>query len=153
MSGNIGTAFIRINPFGCEIQGYDLSTEITEDQINELKDLLAQHKLLLFRNNAEISENRQVEIGRYFGDIETAGFVPHSKSSNDFILRVSNEADEGLRNFGTSGFHIDCSFLPNPSCVSLYHMIQASKDGDTGITQDPPPIHSTHLHTYLTDNN
>ena len=118
-------------PFGCQVSGISLSEDVKSD-IDMIKKCLSDHKLVFIRNQQTLAEDRQVQISRWFGDLENAGFECHAKSKSDFVLRLSNDPAEGLQNFGTSGFHIDCSFLPNPSSVSVYHMIQASKDGDTG---------------------
>lgn len=41
--------------------------------------------------------DRQIEITRLFGEVETAGFELHPKSPDRHILRVSNDENEGFR--------------------------------------------------------
>lgn len=118
---------------GCEIKGMSILDAVSHSQSQQtIKNLLAQHKLLLFRNESILSEHEQIHISQCFGELETAGFIPHCSSASDYVLRLSNDPNHGLQNFGTGGFHIDCSFLEKPNCVSIYHMIHAPILGDTG---------------------
>ena len=95
---------------------------------------------LFFKNQGCISGERQIEITRWFGEIETAGFELHPKSPSRLILRVSNNEEEGFTNFGTGGFHIDGSFMENPNTHSIYHMVQAPSHGETSMSQSQSQI-------------
>ena len=108
--------------FGCQISGISLQDNVKSEDIASIRKCLEDHKLVLIRNNNTLTESRQEQIAEWFGDLETAGFELHKNTSSDFVLRVSNHPSEGLQNFGTSGFHIDCSFLPQPKfCFPIPH--------------------------------
>lgn len=80
-----------------------------------------------------MSGERQIEITQWFGEVETAGFDLHPKAPDRRILRVSNDDDYGFTGFGTSGFHVDGSFMEAPNNFSIYHMVQAPTQGETGM--------------------
>ena len=123
--------------FGAEIRGLDLRDPVSDETVGALRRLLSRHKLLVFKGQDVVSGGRQVAITRWFGEVATAGFERHDASPHDAILRLSNDDAAGFRDFGTSGFHIDGSFLEKPNGVAIYHIISVPYEGATGtLTQD-----------------
>ena len=123
----------QLHPFGAEIWGIDLKENIDHSTIEQIQQDVQKHRILIFKDQGIVSGSRQVEISRWFGELEIAGFERHQKSPSDFILRVSNDEEEGFRDFGTSGFHIDGSFMEMPNAYSIYHIICVPTKGDTGL--------------------
>lgn len=99
----------------------------------KIKSDLSKYKLLVFRNQGTLSGDTQLRITGYFGDVEERGFEQHPKSPDRLILRVSNDEDEGFRDFGCAGFHIDGTFMEMPNTYSLYHIIATPTKGSTGM--------------------
>ena len=120
-------------PFGAEIWGVDLKDKIDRSVIEQIQQDVQKHRILIFRNQGIVSGTQQLEISRWFGELEIAGFERHPKSPSEYILRISNNEDEGFRDFGTSGFHIDGSFMEMPNAYSIYHIICVPTKGDTGL--------------------
>lgn len=143
-------------PIGYEVHGINLKNELPTNIIDQIRENVVKHKILIFKSQGIILPHRQLEITRFsllynfvweslfcyysylltirwFGDIEELGIETHSKVKGyTGVLRVSNDELEGLRGFGTSGFHIDGGFLHNPCANSIYHIISCPKAGKTG---------------------
>lgn len=122
-----------IKPFqlGVEVQGVDLKGPVSDEIIEQIKGDVTKNRLLLFRNQGCVSGNRQVEISQWFGELEST-FYKHPKSPHPDVFRVSNSENEGCRNVGRTGWHIDGSFMLQPFRYSLYHMVSVPRSGDTG---------------------
>ena len=73
-----------------------------------------KHRLLLFKNDGKhISAEAQLIVSRWFGEVEST-FYKHPASPHPDIFRVSNDEEQGCRNVGRSGWHIDGSFMEKP---------------------------------------
>ena len=103
--------------------------------IEKVKLLVHKHKVVVFRDQGILTGEEQIQISRWFGEMEDAGFEQHPKSPHRLILRVSNDENEGFREFGTSGFHIDGSFMEYPNDFSIYHITKVPDRGTTGYYQ------------------
>lgn len=64
--------------------------------IDDIRRDITIHKMLFFRNQGVISGNRQVEISKWLGELEST-FYKHEKSPNPDVFRVSNDEKEGCR--------------------------------------------------------
>ena len=58
-----------------------------------IKDV-RDHRIIVFKNQGIVSPERHLEIGRWFGEIEST-FYDHPKSPARDIFRVSNDEAEG----------------------------------------------------------
>nr|XP_006818384.1 PREDICTED: uncharacterized protein LOC102802154 [Saccoglossus kowalevskii] len=117
---------------GCEIRGIDIGNPIPEEVIEQIKKDVTEHRLLIFKDQHNISPNGHVRIGRWFGDLESSFFTQHPKSPLRDIYRVSNDGSEGLRAIGTTSWHSDCLYLPKFCSYSIFHVINVSKEAETG---------------------
>ena len=115
---------------GCEVSGIDLKQNISSDIIQLVKEDVKSHRLLVFRNQGVVSPSRHLEIGRWFGEIEST-FYNHSRSPHRDIFRVSNDREQGCTGVGRTGWHIDGSFMSEPFTHSIYHIIECPKKGAT----------------------
>jgi taurine dioxygenase len=118
------------NRIGCLVTGIDLKSAINADVIKQIIDDVTTHKLLVFKNQGIVSAERQLEIGKWFGKIEST-FYNHPKSPHRDVFRVSNDPEEGCTNVGRTGWHIDGSFQEKPFSHSIYHIIDCPSDGAT----------------------
>ncbi|KAL3867835.1 hypothetical protein ACJMK2_040681 [Sinanodonta woodiana] len=115
---------------GAEIRGIKLADTVPDKTINDIKDLVHKHKILIFRDQGIITGERHVEISRWFGELEST-FYRHSRSPHPDVFRVSNDEKEGCTNVGRTGWHIDGSFLEAPFSFSIYHIVSVPKMGNT----------------------
>ena len=60
--------------FGAEVLGFQLSGTPSDADISAIRELWAEHKLLLFRNQS-FDEATLVGFSRQFGDLETIGLA------------------------------------------------------------------------------
>jgi len=115
---------------GCEVTGIDLAKEQTDQVIELIRGDVRQHRILVFRGQERITPERHLEIGGWFGEIEST-FYDHPKSPLRDIFRVSNDRSEGCTGVGRTGWHIDGSFQEAPFTHSLYHIIETPRKGGT----------------------
>lgn len=107
---------------GCEVRGIKLSADISDDVIALIKEDVTKHRLLVFKNQENLTPEEHLTVGRWFGEIEST-FYNHPKSPHRDIFRVSNDRSEGCTNVGRTGWHIDGSFQEAPFSHSIYHII------------------------------
>lgn len=115
---------------GAEVFGINLQSDPPPNIIEEIKNDVHKFRLLVFRDQGLISGPRQVEISKWFGELDST-FYRHPKSPDPDVFRVSNDESEGCTNVGRTGWHIDGSFQPAPFAYSIYHIIETPKKGDT----------------------
>ena len=120
-------------PIGIEVFGIDLKKDTPQEIIDHIKSDVHKHRVMIFRDQGEITGKRHVEISGWFGKLEST-FYKHHKSPHPDVFRVSNDEDEGCRGVGRTGWHIDGSFQPAPFPYSLYHMAHVPQEGDTGAS-------------------
>ena len=116
---------------GAEVRGIDLKQNTPTSVVERIKQDVYLHRLLVFKYQGVISGERQVEISKWFGDLEST-FYKHPRSPHLDVFRVSNDASEGCTNVGRTGWHIDGSFMHEPFSHSIYHMVNVPKSGNTG---------------------
>ncbi|KAK9509661.1 hypothetical protein O3M35_006925 [Rhynocoris fuscipes] len=115
---------------GCEVRGIDLNTENRPEVIEQIKQDVTKHRLLVFKDQGVIAGDRHVEISKWFGKLEST-FYKHPKSPHPDVFRVSNDQYEGCTGVGRTGWHIDGSFQDAPFSYALYHMVNIPQKGAT----------------------
>lgn len=118
---------------GVEVFDICLQTDPPPHIIDRIKQDVHKHRIMVFRDQGLISGKRQVEISKWFGDLDST-FNRQPKSPNPDVFRVSNDEREGCRNVGRTGWHVDGSFQLAPFAYAIYHIIEVPKKGDTGNT-------------------
>lgn len=118
--------------FGAEVHGVDLTTINMKNPafLDQLKRDLIQHRVLLFRNQQNLTGQRQVEISKMLGTV-TSTFYKHPESPHPDIFRVSNNEDVGCTNVGRSGWHIDGTFMMRPFSYQTMYFESVVEGGDT----------------------
>lgn len=130
MTNKIQSYRLINNKLGKIVEGIDLKKEVGKELIERIVADVTQHRLLIFKNQGVINAERQLEISRWFGAIEST-FYNHAKSPHRDIFRVSNDRNEGCTNVGRTGWHIDGSFQERPFSHSIYHIIECPSKGAT----------------------
>lgn len=95
---------------GCEVRGIQLRNPIPGDIKNKIIEDVKKHSVLVFKDQGVLTPERHLEIGKWFGNIEST-FYDHPKSPHRDIFRVSNDPKEGW-----------VTLFINLSTI-LYHMI------------------------------
>lgn len=112
---------------GVEVRGLDLRDPIDDPTADELRSLLAAHRLLVFRGQ-RIEPSEQIRVAGVFGECVDEG------GDGAGHVFLSNARDDGVLAHGRPLlFHSDNVFTPEPlSVVSLY---MARLDGDNAPTR------------------
>lgn len=124
---------------GTEIIGLQLS-DLTDQQKDELALLVAERVVVFFRNQ-DLSPQKQLELGEYWGQIERhpqAAFVPlpdrdrdseqYAKGSGISViwrrfLNYQFGVDESFKNRGiTAGWHTDLVHEKQPAGITHLHL-------------------------------
>ena len=82
-----------LNPtFGAIVRGIDLCEEQPAAVVAELRSLLAQYRMLVFRQGADglVLGEQQVAISQWFGELDCC-FMPHPASPHPGVFRLSND--------------------------------------------------------------
>lgn len=116
----IGWAPMKEHPLtgaiGAEVTGIDLRQAISDDLAGSLRDALARHQALFFRDQRLSLEQLKV-LTRAFGPLMRLPYVQPMEGEPE-VIRVLKEADERGGVFG-GDWHTDFSFLERPPAGSV----------------------------------
>ncbi len=113
---------------GAEISGVDLSRDLDNSVIAEIRRALVEHQVIFFRDQ-HMTPAQHLAFGRRFGQLQVHDFVD-GMMDNQEIIEVRKEEYE-MRNFG-GGWHTDVSYLERPALGSiLYAREVPDAGGDT----------------------
>lgn len=124
--------------FGVEVHDVDLRSVTATQGYPEIRQAFEQHSLLLFRDQ-ELSDERQLAIGKLFGPLEDRsmngeGLKASSKVSNrtkDASLAAENDLHT-LNLKANQLWHTDSIFLPVPALANILSArVLSSRDGET----------------------
>ncbi|MDX1710200.1 MAG: TauD/TfdA family dioxygenase [Rhodovibrionaceae bacterium] len=115
---------------GAEVSGVDLSRPISPERAAALREGLARHLVLVFRDQ-KLDMPAQKRVTEVFGPVQRVPYVEPSKEDPD-VIAVLKEADEtGISVFG-GDWHSDFSFLPKPPAGSVLNAVEVPPyGGDT----------------------
>ncbi len=85
---------LRPNTIGRLVSGIDLKQPVSDECREKIIEDVREHRLLVFKDQGAVGHERQLEISRWFGEIEST-FFDHPKSPHRDIFRVSNDRSEG----------------------------------------------------------
>lgn len=129
---------------GAEITGVDLSTELTDAEVADIRSALLTHKVVFFRDQ-DVSPEQQVAFGRRFGEV-TAGHptLPpldgHPEilvigGSDYFGLSADADDDGAWGGAIENNWHTDVTFVHNPPLGSILKAVEIpTYGGDTAWT-------------------
>ena len=113
---------------GAEITGVDLSAELSDAVIEEIRAAFNQHQVIFFRDQ-NLSPEAQLAFGRRFGPLNIHPYVA-GMAGHPEIMEIVKEPGDKV-NFG-GGWHSDMSFLEQPSIGSILYAVEIPEwGGDT----------------------
>jgi len=133
------TRCVTIRPLpeilGAEILNLDLSTPVSDFDFQCIKAALADHQVLIFRDQESLTPDQQIAFSRRFGQLEIHIQHHFHLQGHPEILIVSNVVEDGkplgLADAGKY-WHSDLSYLAEPSLGSLLHSKEwPAQGGDT----------------------
>ncbi len=118
---------------GAKISGVDLSEDLSDECIGEIRGLLLEHLVIFFRHQ-ELSAGDLARFGRRFSDIYEVPFID-SVPEQPGVIEIIKEAEaRKTYNFGGT-WHSDATFEECPPMGSLLYAIETPPHGgDTLFT-------------------
>ncbi|MCL7989427.1 TauD/TfdA family dioxygenase [Sphingobacterium sp. lm-10] len=129
----------RLNNIGIEINGVDLK-ELNADEIQFIKQLLAQESLIIFRNQA-LDDKDLVSFAEKVGNGKlepSASKINHGRQYKE-VGYITNLKDQdgnyiGFHNNTTDFWHSDQEFRENPASIGvLFCLIPPEIEGQTSF--------------------
>lgn len=112
---------------GAKILGIDLSENLSDAIISEIRHALIQYKVIFFRNQS-LDANAQVAFARRFGEITTAHPTVPSLAGHPEVL----DLDYGKTAARANNWHTDVTFVDRPPLGSILRALEIPPyGGDT----------------------
>ncbi|CAN5564207.1 TauD/TfdA family dioxygenase [soil metagenome] len=116
---------------GAEISGVDLTADLSDDVIAELRQALLDYKVLFFRDQP-FTPAEHVRFARRFGELEFHPFIP-GHDEHPELVRFAKSADVGGYE---NGWHSDVSWRETPSMGAVLHATQVPMTGGDTLFAD-----------------
>ena len=116
-------------PRGAEVRGVDLTQDIPSDVIEQLKQALREHLVLLFRGHVPPTGPEFMRFARNFGDLIVGTDFLRDPAEYPEILPITNLQDEQGYPLGTGAavefpWHLDYSYLDRVAKESFLDAVE-----------------------------
>ncbi|MFQ4141270.1 TauD/TfdA family dioxygenase [Chlorogloeopsis sp. ULAP02] len=112
---------------GAEIVGVDLSSDLSDDIISDIRKTLVQYKVIFFRRQ-QLDAKGQVAFAQRFGEVTTAHPTVPSLPGHPEVL----DLDYGRTATRANNWHTDVTFVDRPPLGSILRAIEIpAVGGDT----------------------
>ncbi len=116
----------QINPvLGAEISGVDLSQDLSDETIGQIRQALLDHLVIFFRDQ-EIDYDQHKAFGRRFGSLHVHPRAPSPEGHPELLVI---HADENSKRVAGQGWHSDVSCDETPPMGSILHLTQVPDTG------------------------
>ena len=116
---------------GAILEGPDLTTELPDEVIDEIRRALFEYKVVFFRDQP-ITSDQHVAFARRFGDLEVHAFLG-ANADNQELVRFEKSADvAGYEN----AWHHDVTWRETPSMGAILHGIDVPEVGGDTLFAD-----------------
>lgn len=119
-------------PLGAEILGLELAGDVSQAELERIRQALAERGVLVFRGQARLEPDRHVAFSRAFGPLQIHVQHHFHHPRHPEILVVSNVVENGkpigLADAGRY-WHSDLSYMAEPSLGSLLHAQELPDEG------------------------
>ena len=102
---------------GAEIRGLDISGDLSDGTVAQIRAALNEHKALVFREANILNDEAQVKFASHFGPLTTAHPTVASVEGEANVLPVDSE------NGSANTWHTDVTFVVNPPQASTLRSI------------------------------
>ena len=114
---------------GVEVVGVDLTRPLPDRQFEELSHALANHNVLFFRNQPELTPDQQTSFGKRFGELHAHPAAP-TLDGHPEIFVIHTHGESQVNNGG--GWHTDVSCDEEPPLGTILQLHKTpSAGGDT----------------------
>jgi taurine dioxygenase len=115
---------------GGVITGVDLSKDVSDYELNFIKEAFYKYQVLFFQQQSEISPENHIKLGKYFGVLHIHPAAPKMKSFPE-IFEIHTHKDSKISN-GAEDFHSDVSCDTEPPLGTMLQLhILPQYGGDT----------------------
>jgi taurine dioxygenase len=116
---------------GAELSGVDLTTELPDSVIDEIRRALHEYKVVFFRDQP-LTVAQHVAFARRFGELEVHPFIP-ANTGEPSLVRFEKSADvAGYEN----SWHHDVTWREIPSMAAVLHGIEVPDCGGDTLFSD-----------------
>ncbi|MBD2726285.1 TauD/TfdA family dioxygenase [Nostoc sp. FACHB-892] len=127
----MGSQYFDIKPIagriGAKIIGVDLSSNLSDEIISDIRKTLVKHKVIFFRGQ-NLDANGQVAFARRFGEVTTAHPTVPSLPDNPEVL----DLNYGRTVSRANTWHTDVTFVDRPPLGSILRaLVIPPSGGDT----------------------
>jgi taurine dioxygenase len=120
----IGVA--KLTPvIGAEVSGLDLSRPLSNQQVDEIHQALAQNLVIFFRDQ-HLTEQQQLDFGRRFGELHIHPAAPHAPGHPELMIV---HADKESPRANGEAWHSDVSCDPEPPMGSILYIRTCPREG------------------------
>lgn len=112
---------------GAEIDGIDLGSNLSDEQVQDLRNALLEYQVIFFRDQ-HMSMDQHKDLGRCFGTLHCHPAIPGPEGHPEILMLHSDEKNQGA----ASAWHSDvsCDQVPNLGSI-LYGKTIPETGGDT----------------------
>ena len=134
-----------LSPFiGAEVRGLDVSAELSDAELQQVRDSWHANLVLVFRNQT-LSDAQLVQFSCQFGELEKAPIGEAANLTSDGnapnlpeVNVVSNVVEDGVAigglGSGEAIWHTDMSYILEPPTASLLYALEVpARGGDTSF--------------------
>jgi taurine dioxygenase len=136
---------VRVEPVagacGAVLTGVDLSTDLEDAVIAEIRRAVLDHQVVFFRGQ-HLSADQQVAFSRRFGPFSPVPFIEPTAEHPEVIAVVREATETQGFTFG-SLWHSDFSFLPEPPFASILHALEVPPAGGDTLWASQTLAHDT----------
>lgn len=116
----------RLSPhIGAEIRGVDLSADLDDGTVAEIRQALLDHQVLFFRDQ-DLSYDRHKALGRRFGELHVHPAAPSPEGHPELLVI---HADEKSKRVAGQGWHSDVSCDAEPPMASILYLEEVPDPG------------------------
>ena len=116
-------------PFGVDINGVDLSQDLSSETVSRLIDLLHENRVMVIRGQT-LEPARFLEFGGHFGRPHPHVLTHRHMPGFPALLTVSNVSRPGAPFInGAEHWHTDQSYEEEPASATMLYSIKAPKAG------------------------
>jgi alpha-ketoglutarate-dependent taurine dioxygenase len=116
---------------GAEITGPDLTTELEDEVIDELRRALHDYKVIFFRNQP-MTPAQHIAFARRFGDLEIHPFLPSNTGEPELVRFEKTAEVTGYEN----SWHHDVTWRERPSMGAILHALSLPEHGGDTLFSD-----------------
>jgi taurine dioxygenase len=122
---------------GAEVRGIDLTDELDDETIADLRAALLEWKVLFFRDQHHLDRASHVRFGRRFGELEIHPVTPKDQDEREVLVIPSGGSVRAPDNW-----HSDVTWRPEPSLGSILRAVKLPPVGgdtlwaDMGVAYD-----------------